>query len=453
MDRTPVKKFGRDRTSKHFGPTFIGGSMLMLNLGLELLSNSKTLIRLRRQYKKRSDKNGKRVVIFSDNLDEINGIAVNSRILVNHMQTKGYNINLIGTAFHDKSGGFWEKNGTLLLPARFSMEMLGYEDNELAIPQMKEILRYFKRYPVDLVELEVPGLGGWIVLLMCKFIGVKVISHYRTDVIGYSQLLVKSKFMKWYIHSFTKAFCHLTQPVIVPSVDFKNKLIQEMNLKSENIIRLRRGIDLNNFYPELRSNHFLSNFFRQNTHTDSSVKFLFVGRVSKEKELPFLETVWREFIKTADQAELFIVGEGPYLQEMKDNFKDSPEVFFTGGLKGEDLASAYADADFFVFPSGTDTFGNVVVESIATGTPSLVTNSGGPRMIVEDNKSGWIIEWKNEKKWITALKTAYHLKQNNPNTYEEHRALAVQRSKNFSLEEAGKEWWTFYEEIITDSNK
>lgn len=448
MDRTPIKNFGQKRTSKHFGPTFIGGSMLMVHLGLELLKNSKTLWTLRKDYKSRALNSHPRVVIFSDNLDEINGIAVNSRILVNHIQSKGNDITLIGTAFHDKSGGFWEKNGTLLLPARFSMEMLGYEDNELAIPQMKEILRYFKRYPVDLVELEVPGLGGWIVLLMCKFIGVKVISHYRTDVIGYSQLLVKSRFMKWYIHAFTKAFCHLTKPVIVPSVDFKNKLIHEMNLDASDIIQLRRGIDLNNFYPALRSNNYFNSFREETNNDKQSVKYLFVGRVSKEKELPFLESIWRQFKKSSEVAELYIVGEGPYLKEMKENFNDSPEVYFTGGLKGEELASAYANADFFVFPSGTDTFGNVVVESIATGTPAIVTNSGGPRMIVEHAKSGWIVEWKNEVEWIGALKMAYELKLKDTEQYQKHRILAEERSKNFSLEEAGKEWWSFYESII-----
>lgn len=447
MDRTPIKKFGKDRKARHYGPTFIGGSMMMINLGLEFFKNFKRLLELKIQYSKHQSSQEPRVVIFSDNIDEINGIAINSRILVSHLREQGHKIQLVGTAFHDKPGGFWEANGTLLLPARFSMEMLGYEDNEIAIPQMAEVLRYFKRYPIDIVELEVPGLGGWLVLLMCKFVGVKVISHYRTDVIGYSQLLVKSAFMKWYIKSFTRLFCKLTTPVIVPSEDFKNKMFQEMELKANQVIQLRRGINLEAFYPSLRE----KNKWSEYSTSQGKTRYLFVGRVSKEKELPFLESVWRDFRKSNNNAELCIVGNGPYLSELKENFADCPEVLFTGGLLGEDLASMYASADFFVFPSGTDTFGNVVVEALATGTPSLVTDSGGPRMIVEDKVSGFIIPWKDHKAWLKALEASHKLKQTNTTSYQKLRESAQQRSTNFSLKAAGEEWWGFYRELNSKS--
>lgn len=69
-------------------------------------------------------------------------------------------------------------------------------------------------------------------------------------------------------------------------------------------------------------------------------------------------------------------------------------------------------------------------------------------MIVEHAKSGWIVEWKNEVEWIGALKMAYELKLKDTEQYQKHRILAEERSKSFSLEEAGKEWWSFYESII-----
>lgn len=445
MDRTPKKNFGQDRKAKHYGPTFLGGSMLMLNLVLEFASNLPRLMSLRKFYKQHQVNHEPRIVIFSDNIDEINGIAINSRILVNHLRAKGKKIHLIGTAFHDKQGGFWEKNGTLLLSARFSMEMLGYPDNEIAIPQMKEILRYFRRYPVDLVELEVPGLGGWLILLMCKFVGVNIISHYRTDVIGYSQLLVKSRFMRWYIHSFTKAFCKLTTPVIVPSEDFRDKLKTEMDLSDMQIVRLRRGIDLEAFQPRLREDNSWEMYAPQKgAHNKRAIRFLFVGRISKEKELPLLEKIWRQFRRHKNDVELAIVGLGPYQSEMKDNLSDCDEVIFTGSLHGQELAAMYAQADYFLFPSGTDTFGNVVVESLATGTPALVSDSGGPRMIVEDKVSGRIIKWQDEKAWIKDLEWAYTTKKYHALAYHQLRINSAQRSKDFSLDAAGQAWWDFY---------
>ncbi len=447
MDRSPVKKFGDPRLSKHRKANFINSLRMMINLSLELVTNIPRLIKLRSHYKNHIKSDSPRVVIFSDNIDEINGIAINSRILVNHLRSAGKKINLIGTAFHDKDGGFWESNGTLLLPSRFSMEMPGYDENELAVPKMNLLLRYFKRFPVDIVELEVPGLGGWLVLLMCKFVRVKVISHYRTDVLGYTKLLVKSKLVNSWVYLFTKAFCRLTTPVIVPSEDFKTKMNVEMKLRDDQIVQLRRGINLSDFSPKQRQNNRWASLSGSNL--TRATRFLFVGRISKEKELPFLEDIWKEARTKLDNIELCFVGNGPYLTELKKNFDGCPEVSFTGGLHGQDLSTMYAEADFFIFPSGTDTFGNVVVESLASGTPALVTNSGGPKMIIKNQITGWIVDWKNKEEWINAISKAEGTKRCSPRLYEAMRIKSFEHSEDYSIGAAGIEWWQFYQDLHT----
>ena len=82
-----------------------------------------------------------------------------------------------------------------------------------------------------------------------------------------------------------------------------------------------------------------------------------------------------------------IVGDGPYAGMMKELL---PEGIYTGSLHGEELAAAFASADFFVFPSTTDTFGNVVIEAQASGLPVIVSDVGGPRDLVEDGVDGFI---------------------------------------------------------------
>ena len=82
-----------------------------------------------------------------------------------------------------------------------------------------------------------------------------------------------------------------------------------------------------------------------------------------------------------------IVGDGPYMAEMK---RLLPDAIFTGYLQGEDLAAAYASADIFVFPSTTDTFGNVVLEAQASGIPAIVSDVGGPRDLVHHGKDGFV---------------------------------------------------------------
>jgi len=114
---------------------------------------------------------------------------------------------------------------------------------------------------------------------------------------------------------------------------------------------------------------------------------LYVGRVSKEKNLDTLVAATR--ILAADHVPVrpVIVGDGPYLKELRGLI---PDAIFTGYLRGEDLAVGYASADFFAFPSTTDTFGNVILEAQACGLPSIVSDVGGPRDLVRDGVDGFV---------------------------------------------------------------
>jgi glycosyltransferase involved in cell wall biosynthesis len=85
--------------------------------------------------------------------------------------------------------------------------------------------------------------------------------------------------------------------------------------------------------------------------------------------------------------QLFIVGHGPYSQALSESL---PDAVFTGYLTGVELATAYASADVFAFPSTTDTFGNVIIEAQASGVPVVVSDSGGPKELVEDKSNGLI---------------------------------------------------------------
>jgi glycosyltransferase involved in cell wall biosynthesis len=90
-------------------------------------------------------------------------------------------------------------------------------------------------------------------------------------------------------------------------------------------------------------------------------------------------------------AELLIVGDGPYLAALRDRFRRG-DIVFTGFLTGDDLALAYAGADVFVFPSTTDTFGNVILEAQASGLPAIVSNQGGPAENVDHDETGLVVD-------------------------------------------------------------
>jgi len=94
------------------------------------------------------------------------------------------------------------------------------------------------------------------------------------------------------------------------------------------------------------------------------------------------------------------VGEGPFLEELK---RKVPQGIFTGVLHGEELSQAYASADLFVFPSTTDTYGNVVVEAMASGLPVVVSNQGGPAELLRDSMDGERVVTGDLTSWVASI--------------------------------------------------
>ena len=143
------------------------------------------------------------------------------------------------------------------------------------------------------------------------------------------------------------------------------------------------------------------------------MKALYVGRVSKEKNLPILVQAFKTVVGSLKQdndgaadpgIRLLVVGDGAYCEEMKDTCDGYP-VTFTGELHGEELAEAFASADLFVFPSTTDTFGRVILEAMASGIPCIVSDVGGPKENIVHGVTGLVVSGDNEAALCQAIIT------------------------------------------------
>lgn len=131
------------------------------------------------------------------------------------------------------------------------------------------------------------------------------------------------------------------------------------------------------------------------------VRLLYVGRVSKEKDLDVLAAAYRQLRDAKLPVKLFIVGNGPYSNTLAEVL---PDAVFTGYLAGEELATAYASADLFVFPSTTDTFGNVIIEAQASGLPVIVSDAGGPKELVRHGVNGLVTKALDAADFAGAIK-------------------------------------------------
>ncbi|MGL1933616.1 MAG: glycosyltransferase [Fibrobacterales bacterium] len=444
MNRAQKRTFGKERKVIHLQPNLLGTLNLVIRFGCILLANLPSLIQFRFLYKRRPKRTSPRVFLYSDNLDETNGISVNSRIVVSRLKEMGKDAYLIGSAYHTNPRGRVEHNGTILAPQLFSLEQFGYKDSEMAIPSLGDLIKVFRHLPPDLIEIETPASGASLITFAAKIVGIPVIQHYRTDMIAYMKKLDVGLAERIFTKLWIKVISKVTRPIIVPSEDFRIKVRKEFGIPEQDIVKIRRGVNIADFSPEFKQEPFWNQWSENSTAT----RFVYVGRVSKEKELDFLEEVWKEFRTTHTNCELLIVGDGPYLDDMKKHAEFFPEVFFSGKLLGKELSLAYAHADFFLFPSGTDTFGNVVVEALASGTPAIVSDSGGPKDIIESGEYGRVIPFKDHICWIDALEECHEIRQTMPERFAEMQHAAVGRSLYYDLDKSCSAFWEFYEKIL-----
>ena len=464
--RTVTSTFRKMSGFKHQPPGNLRTGMIPPIVFGSLFLNLPKLLKLRFYLKKERKKHPAddvRILFYSDNLDETNGIANNLRNVIPYMRAHGMNAFLAGNAFNTRPCGVVENGYCLLLPRMFSMEQLGYANSELAIPRVGPVLRLLKRYPVDLIEFETPSPGAWLVCFCAKVAGIKVFSHYRTDVPTYTQTLVKAKWMFHFVLRLMKIFYRMTRPVVSPCKDYANILTSQLKVPENQVQILPRGLPLEKFSQNLRGKGTWERFNgagapTDNTQTDvvqsnatqvriaRKVRFSFIGRISKEKNLEFLNSVWKKFAAKHKDVELMYVGYGWYLEEIKKFFEGDSSVHFAGEQGGEILAGLYADSDFFLFPSTTDTFGNVVVEAMSTGTPAIVSDYGGPHDIVMDEAAGRILPI-DEDAWLNALEECRKLYLEEPDTYAKMRETAHERSLKYTMESSTKAQFDYFRKL------
>jgi glycosyltransferase involved in cell wall biosynthesis len=178
-------------------------------------------------------------------------------------------------------------------------------------------------------------------------------------------------------------FYNQMEEVLVPSSGTREQLLSH-GLPLEKMKPLPRWVDTEQFRPDKRvERYWLERGLSGRT------TLLYVGRVSREKGLDLLVEAFCRLVDEGAELCLAIIGDGPYRAEMEQALAGYPALF-TGYLQGEELQRAYASADLFVFPSATDTFGNVVLEAQASGLPVIVSDAGGPCELMIGGETGMV---------------------------------------------------------------
>ena len=308
------------------------------------------------------------VAHFTDTYYEINGVAATLQQQVVHAQKTKKNLTVVTCEETSHPHVKGVKNFTPIGVHRLPE----YPDQKLFYPPFLEMLRFCYRERFTHLHSATPGPIGLAALAVAHILKLPIVGTYHTALPQYAGYLTDDatiedlmwKYMLWYYEQMNFVY--------VPSKSTGDELTAK-GLSPEKIRIFPRGVDTERFHPSKRDLQFLQQYVNVDTF-----KLLYVGRVSREKELPLLVQVFKKLSQFINHISLVVAGDGPYLEEMKSALAGT-RCCFTGAVMGETLDKLYASCDLFVFPSTTDTFGNVVLEAQASQLPVIVTDAGGPR--------------------------------------------------------------------------
>lgn len=324
---------------------------------------------------------------------EINGVALSLLHLCLGLQQQGHKILLIRPEQSRGCASFTPEQECLVAAHKIPK----YPSLQFGRPQWLKVTKAIEQFEPDVVHIVTEGPLGLLALQVAKMKKIAVSSGFHSPFQEFSRFfdlafLVKpiQHYLRWF-HNNTDLTC-------VPSQDTARALSAHGVTCPIQVIS--RGVDHRLFSPEHRCED-----MRQHWNVDGQTKvLLYVGRLSPEKEIHILIEGYLQARHQQQAVQLVIVGDGPDRERLQQ-LDAAQQVIFMGNLTGQRLAEAYASSDVFVFASRVETFGNVVLEAMASALPVLAYDYACAHAYVEHAQSGWLVDLKDEHGFMQHMRT------------------------------------------------
>jgi len=377
---------------------------------------------------------------FTDTYYDVNGVARTLQMQLDIAHKTGKRLKVITCAPEAEFAASSDtRPGVVNFCPIGTFSMPEYSELRLYYPPVLRMLQYAYEQDFTHIHSATPGPIGLVALAVARILQLPIHGTYHTAFPQYVSMLTDDagledamwRYMIWYYNQMDRVY--------VPSHATGEELIAK-GLPREKVVFYQRGIDTERFHPSYR-NGFFKRYDLDTVPGTGEMKFIYVGRISREKNIHVLTEAFRLAATRQRNVRLVIVGDGPYRDEMERDLAGLPATF-TGYLTGDDLAAAYASSDVFVFPSGTDTFGNVVLEAQASGLPVIVTDMGGPKENLIPGVTGHIVPEGDP----VALAEAILLMAGQPERLEAMRKAARDYTEGRSFEACFIHQWEMYRE-------
>jgi len=320
------------------------------------------------------------------------------------------------------------------------LRFLAYHDLEVYVPELDSVLSWMEGKHFNVVHVLTPGPMGLAGLVAAKRRGLPVCGTFHTNFPAYADCYSDDrhvtklawKYMRWF---YDQADC-----VAVPSSATLSELV-EMGFEKQKLTIVGRGVDSRLFSPCRRDTGFLHNHI-----TRHRWNLLYAGRIAKEKDLSCLVDAFRLLTRTRSDVALIVVGDGPYRSELTKALNGTPAVIY-GAAVGEQLARIYASCDVFVFPSQTETFGNVVLEAQASGLPVIVSAAGGARETVRHGLTGTVLPAMDAESLCLAVESLL----DEPDRLKTMGRNARKHACRYTHERAFRAFWGLHETCLSQT--
>ena len=352
---------------------------------------------------------------------EINGVALTVLSLVQHCRKLGHAVEVVRPT---------QPGDSQKAPERLVVEHLVpgaqlpfYAGLRFGLPAKRRLLRHWQKVRPEGVYVATEGPLGWSAVSAAKQLGIPVITGLHTRFDDFMDHYGLS-FLRRPAFAFMRAFHNRALATVVPTMSLKKFLDANGFRRVE---RLERAVDTTAFSPLCRSESVRAAWgcYAQGCDPIAAPAVLFVGRIASEKNLPLAIRAFNAIAEKHPKARMIWVGDGPEAGALRATLASDPRHVFLGMLRGEALSAAYASADLFLFPSLSETFGNVTLEALASGLPVCAFDYGAAEEFVIPGSNGQLAHFADEAGFVAQSVQLAQTMQDGPSRMREAARLSV----------------------------
>ena len=326
---------------------------------------------------------------------EVNGVAMTIARLVQSLRSRHHAVQVV----RPRQAGDTEATGADGDVLVRGVPIPRYAGLRMGLPCSGKLVKLWKAQRPDVVHIATEGPLGRSALLAAKALGLPVCSDFRTNFHAYSQHYGFG-FLRRPIISYLRRFHNATQCTMVPTQALHDDLRKE---GFRDLMTVARGVDVRRFDAAHRSEALRAQWGA----APDDLVVTCVGRLAPEKNLTTLIAAFDAIRREQPRARLVLVGDGPMRKELQAR---CPDAIFAGQRTGADLAVHYASADLFLFPSITETFGNVTTEAMASGLPVVAFDYAAAQRLIRHGENGALAPFDDTVAFVaTAARTAADL--------------------------------------------